>query len=263
MTINTAPDPRLIKEYMQLQGFFSKNPRIAVAYSGGADSSYLLFAAKDAGCDVRAYFIKSQFQPGFERDDAVRLAESIGVRLTVGTFDALRDPLIAQNAADRCYYCKTAILSKIWELARADGYDILCDGTNADDDESGRPGMRALREKGVVSPLRECGLTKDKIRAMSKQAGLFTHDKPSYSCLATRIPADTRITEEILKKVENAENALFDMGFADLRVRLLPPDGAKLQLPAAQWEAAAARRVEILTALRPWFGDVVLDLAPR
>ena len=248
---------------MQLQDFLSKNPRIAVAYSGGADSSFLLYAAKDAGCDARAYFIKSQFQPGFERDDAVRLAESIGAPLIVGTLDVLGDPRIAQNAADRCYHCKAAILTKIWELARADGYTILCDGTNAEDDEAGRPGMRALRELGVVSPLRECGLTKEEIRAKSKQAGLFTHDKPSYSCLATRIPTDTVITGKILEKIENAEKALLDMGFSDFRVRLLPPDGARLQFSAAQWEAAAAGRSELLAALRPGFNDVLLDLTPR
>ena len=238
-------------------------PRVGVAFSGGVDSSYLLYAAKAAGCDARAYFIKSQFQPQFELDDAVRLADTIGVPLTVGTCDALCDPNVANNPPDRCYYCKNAIVSKLWELARTDGIEVLCDGSNADDDDSDRPGMRALREQGVLSPLRDCGLTKADIRRLSKQAGLFTHDKPSYACLATRIPTNTVITEELLYKIERAESALFGMGFSDFRVRLIPPDGAKLQMPAAQWDLAAARRAEILTALQPYFADVVLDFMLR
>ena len=237
--------------------------RIGVAFSGGVDSSYLLYAAKTAGCDVRAYYIKSQFQPQFELDDAVRLADFVGVPLTVRTHDALCDPNISTNPPDRCYHCKHAILSKIWELAKADGISILCDGSNADDDDADRPGMRALYEQGVISPLRDCGLTKAEIRRLSKEAGLFTHDKPSYACLATRIPANTAITEGLLESVACAEEALFEIGFSDFRVRLVPPCGAKIQMPAAQWESAAARRSEILAALQPYFADVALDLSLR
>ena len=206
---------------MQLYQFFNQNPRIAVAYSGGVDSSYLVYAAKAAGCDVRAYFIKSQFQPEFELDDAKRFTETLGVTLTVGTLDVLRETSIYRNPYDRCYYCKTAILKRIWELVRADKITMLCDGTNADDDEADRPGMRALREQGVVSPLRDCGIAKDEIRRLSKQAGLFTHEKPSYACLATRIPTGMSITTDLLEKIETAENALFDMGFTDFRVRVI------------------------------------------
>ena len=262
-SIPSSPTPYSLLPTPSLLDYLSQYPRIGVAFSGGVDSSYLLYAAKAAGCDVRAYIIKSQFQPQFEFDDAVRLADSIGVPLTVGMFDALDDPNIVKNPSDRCYYCKNAILSKLWELAEADGVSVLCDGSNADDDASDRPGMRALREHGVLSPLRDCGLTKADIRRLSKQAGLFTHDKPSYACLATRIPANTVITGELLDKVERAESALFDMGFSDFRVRLMPPDGAKLQVSAVQWSLAAARREEILAALQPYFVDVVLDFSLR
>ena len=259
----SSPNPYSLLPNPLLIDYLKQYPQIGVAYSGGVDSSYLLYAAKAAGCDVRAYFIKSQFQPQFELDDAVRLADSIDVPLTVGNVDALCDPNVKENPPDRCYYCKNAILSKIIELAHADGISVLCDGSNADDDETDRPGMRAQREHGVVSPLRECGLTKADIRRLSKDAGLFTHDKPSYACLATRIPTDTAITEEILKKVECAENALFDMGFSDYRARVVPPNGAKLQMPAAQWDSAASRREDIVAALRPYFDSIVLDLTPR
>ena len=236
---------------------------MALAFSGGVDSSYLLYAAKEAGCDVHAYFIKSQFQPQFELDDAMRVAGFVGARLTVEALDALCDPNVVKNLPDRCYYCKNSILSKVWALARADGFSVLCDGSNADDDEADRPGMRAQREHGVVSPLRDCGLTKAEIRQLSKEAGLFTHDKPSYACLATRFPEGAEITEELLQKVEHAESALFDMGFSDFRVRIIPPNVAKLQMPAALWDSAAARRSEILAALSPFFGSIALDLEVR
>ena len=248
---------------MQLQHFFQLNPRIAVAFSGGVDSSYLLYAAKTAGCDVRAYFLKSQFQPRFELDDAESITNSLGVTLFVDDFDILSEPEVISNPPDRCYYCKVKIFSRLWELARKDDYTVLCDGTNADDDESDRPGMRALRELGVLSPLRDCGLAKSDIRHLSKQAGLKTFDKPSYACLATRIPTGTLITAQQLVMIEEAEQALSDMGFSDFRVRLLPPNGAKIQMPQDQWEQATARRAEILAALQPVFKSVVLDLAYR
>ena len=248
---------------MVLQDYFNQNSKIAVAFSGGVDSSYLLFAAKTAGCDVRAYYINSQFQPRFELEDAKRLADSIRAPLSIITMDILCDPYIAINNPDRCYYCKSTIMSKIRELAFADGFETVCDGTNADDAEKDRPGMRALRKYEIASPLRECGLTKETIRILSKQAGLFTHDKPAYACLATRVPTGTEITEEILGKIEKAEETLSDMGFADFRVRFLPPDGAKLQCTPADWDDAAARRAALKEALTPLFDVITLDLKER
>jgi len=248
---------------LSLQDFFKRNKRVAVAFSSGVDSSYLLYAAKAAKCDVRAYFIKSQFQPRRELNDAIRFAGRLGVSLTVDALNVLEYPDVAKNPPDRCYHCKTQILKRLWGLARADGFDVLCDGSNADDDESDRQGTRALRELGVMSPLKDCGLIKAEIRRLSKQADLFTHDKPSYACLATRIPTGTPITVRLLEKVESAEEALFDMGFSDLRVRLVPPKGAKIQLPDSQLDMAASRRADILAALQPDFNSVVLDLEPR
>ena len=248
---------------MLLDDFFKKNPRIAVAFSGGVDSSYLLYAAISAGCDVRAYFIKTQFQPKFELEDAVRVADFTGAGMTVAEMDMLRNSDVSDNPPDRCYHCKYAIMSKLRELAGADGYTVLCDGTNADDGESDRPGMRALRELGILSPLRDCGMIKSEIRLLSKQAGLFTHDKPSYACLATRIPTGTMITEELLKKIERAETALMEMGFSDFRVRFIPPETAKIQLPEDQLETAASQYAEITKLLKPLFNSVLLDLTPR
>jgi len=248
---------------VKLQEFFKKHPRIAVAFSGGVDSSYLLYAAKTANCDIHAYFIKSEFQPQFELDEAKQMAADLDIPMTIIEFSALSDPKITKNTPERCYHCKTKILEKLWEHARADGFDVLCDGTNADDDEGDRAGMKALSEQNILSPLRIAGINKSEIRNLSKEAGLFTHDKPAYACLATRIPTGTSILPHYLIMVEKAEAALFDMGFTDFRVRLLPPDTAKIQMPSNQWNDAASRRNEIINILKPDFSSVVLDLNER
>ena len=247
---------------MTLEKFFRENPRAAVAFSGGVDSAYLLWAARQCGADIRAYYVKTQFQPAFELADAQRLAQEIGVPMTVLRQDALASEAVAQNPADRCYYCKQGIFTGILQAAAADGYTLVLDGTNASDDADDRPGMRALRELRVRSPLRECGLSKDEIRARSRQAGLFTWNKPAYACLATRIPTGQRITAELLGKIERAEDFLFSLGFTDFRVRILS-GCARLQLPAEQMDQAIRQRSAILQELGPLFGGVLLDLKER
>ena len=173
---------------MTLNEFFSLVPKAAVAFSGGTDSAFLLWAARECGCEVRAYYGKTAFQPQFELEDARRLASELEVPMTVVEADILSVPEAAANGPQRCYHCKTALFSRLRQAAREDGYTVLLDGTNASDDAGDRPGMRALRELEVRSPLRECGLTKDEVRRRSREAGLFTWDKPAYACLATRIP---------------------------------------------------------------------------
>ena len=205
---------------MTLQEFFKEVPKAAVAFSGGADSAFLLWAAREYGADVRAYYVKTAFQPAFELKDARRLARELQVPMTVIEKDILAVPEAAQNGPKRCYYCKRALFSSLREAARRDGYPVLLDGTNASDDAKDRPGMQALRELQVWSPLRECGITKEQLRQMSKEAGLFTWEKPAYACLATRVPTGTKITLETLKNVEQAEEILSEMGFADFRVRI-------------------------------------------
>lgn len=245
---------------MTLQEFFKAHPKVALGFSGGVDSSYLLYAAKQAGADVRPYFAKTQFQPQFELEDAKRLAEQVGVALTVLPYDVL--PAAGFNPPDRCYYCKTALFGALVERAKADGYDTIIDGTNASDDAGDRPGMKALQEMQVLSPLRLCGLTKQDIREKSKEAGLFTWNKPSYACLATRFPAGVQITEAGLQKVEQAEGALFQLGFTDFRVRVFH-NAARIQLPKNQMERGLSMRQEILAQLRPLFDGVFLDLEGR
>ena len=247
---------------MTLQAFFQANPRAALAFSGGVDSAYLLWAGRHWGCDLTAYYVRTAFQPEFEYEDARRLAEEVGAPLRVVEADILSVPLAAANGPDRCYHCKRALFALLWEAARRDGHTLLLDGTNASDDAGDRPGMRALRELEVRSPLRECGLTKAEIRAQSKKAGLFTWNKPAYACLATRIPTGTAITAGDLERVEAAEGALFALGFTDFRVRLLS-GAARIQLPADQWDRASEQREAIRKALSPRFDAVLLDLETR
>ena len=247
---------------MDLKTFFKENPRFAIAFSGGVDSSYLLYAASEAGCDVKAYYVNTSFQPQFELDDAKKFAYLVRAPMTIEQLDMINDSVILSNPPDRCYHCKKAIYTRLWELARADGFDMLCDGTNATDDASSRAGMSALAELGVRSPLRECGMPKSLIRQLSCEAGLFTHDKPSYACLATRIPTGTQITQELLNKVEQSEHALHGLGFSDFRIRYL--DGAaKIQIPESQFKILIDKRKKVLDAVSPYFDHVLVDLVPR
>ena len=245
-----------------LRAFFADHPRMALAFSGGVDSAYLLYAARACGCDVTAFYAQSAFQPEFERRDAQRLVEQLDVPLNVVPLDVLAVAAVRDNPADRCYHCKKAIFTALLAAAEAQGYEAVMDGTNASDDTRDRPGMKALVELGVLSPLRLCGITKAQVREYSRAAGLFTWDKPAYACLATRIPTGTPITDEDLNRVEGAEAALFALGFSDFRVRLFH-GAARLQLPGAQMAEAIARREEIRGALAPWIEIVMLDLKDR
>ena len=247
---------------MELKDFFTEHPRAALAFSGGADSSYLLYAGLKWAQKLGVYYLKSPFQPEFEYRDALRLAESLGAAVTVLRADPLACPEVAANPANRCYYCKQAIMSTIKAAAAKDGFDLVIDGTNASDDIADRPGFRALGEAGVLSPLRLCGITKAELRERSREAGLFTWDKPAYACLATRIPTGETITAEKLKKIEKSEDALFKLGFTDFRVRLRG-GGALLQFVPGQHEEAEARLDELRAALAPYFTDIRLDPKSR
>ena len=236
--------------------------RIAAAFSGGTDSALLLYLAKQNGCDVHAYYVKTAFQPEFELEDARRLAGELDIPMTVVELDILAVPEAAANGPDRCYYCKRAIFTALQGAAREDGYTVLLDGTNASDDAGDRPGMRALRELGVRSPLRECGITKAEVRRLSREAGLFTWEKPAYACLATRIPTGTAIRADRLQAVERAEMQMREMGFQDFRVRMYG-DAARIQVRAEQFALALEKRKEIMERLGGLFDGVLLDLNVR
>ena len=152
-----------------LDAFFARTPRLAVAFSGGCDSSFLLVAALRAGCDVKAYGVRTAFQPAFEIEDAQRLAAELGADFELVDADVLAQGEICANGPDRCYRCKTFIFSTILARMAEDGFEVLADGTNVTDDPANRPGFQALAELGVVSPLRRAGMTKDDVGGRSRR----------------------------------------------------------------------------------------------
>lgn len=247
---------------MELSTFFKEHPQVAIAFSGGVDSAYLLSEAVKHAEACCAYYVKTAFQPEFELRDATRLAQSLGVELKILELPILDDRQIMCNDEARCYHCKHRIFSVVSEAARHDGFSLLLDGTNADDREEDRPGFRAIAELGVRSPLRECGLSKAEIRRLSREAGLFTHDKPAYACLATRIAAGEEITLEKLQKTEQAEEYLHRLGFRNFRVR--QKDGvAKLQLTKEDMTLFWQHKSEIFSTLGQLYREILPEPEER
>ena len=247
---------------MELKHFFEAHPEVAIAFSGGVDSAYLLYTAMQYGRRVKAYYVKTAFQPKFELEDAFRLAAQLDADMEVLDVDILCNAVITGNPADRCYHCKKELFSHILKAVKEDGFSVLLDGTNASDEASDRPGMRAISELSVRSPLRECGLTKRQIRQLSKDAGLFTHDKPAYACLATRIPTGEVITTSKLQRTERAEEFLSQMGFRDFRVRC-HGNTAKIQVLETNLSLLLQHRETILKELKKYYTSVLLDLEVR
>ena len=247
---------------MTLNEFFKKYNSVALAFSGGVDSAYLLDVAVRSGAKIKAYYVKSQFQPSFELSDAKRLASSLGVEMSIIDVDVLLDKNIVANPKNRCYYCKNKIFSSIIDAAKKDGYTTVIDGTNASDDAADRPGMKAIAELGILSPLRICGLTKEEIRKYSKENGLFTWNKPAYACLATRIATDEEITAKKLLRTEKSEAYLSSLGLRDFRIRS-SNNTAKLQIRASDIQALISNREKILEELKKSYNSVVLDLEVR
>ena len=214
------------------------------------------------GADVAAYDVKSQFQPDFEFRDAVNIAGQCGVVLKVIEIDVLADETVRSNPPDRCYFCKNVIMRSILREALKGGYEVIIDGTNASDDVNDRPGFRALRELNIRSPLRECGITKEEVRKLAREAGLHVWNKPAYACLATRIPHGEKITAEKLAVTEKAESILYDMGYRDFRVRMRGRN-ALLQVKADQYNKAIDDLDEIRVRLSGMYDRVELDTNTR
>lgn len=207
-----------MKQYDNLLQYIKELKSVAVAFSGGVDSTFLAYVAHEAlGDSAIAITIESPYIPKWEIQEAKDLAKKIGIRHIV--LPATIDESIKNNPADRCYLCKTVVFSKILETAKNQGIGIVMDGSNLDDTKDYRPGMRALAELKVMSPLMDCKWTKEMIRSSSKDVGLDTHDKPAYACLLTRIPYDTEITRQSLERIEKSEVYLMGIGFRAVRVR--------------------------------------------
>lgn len=243
--------------------FFATCPQVAVALSGGTDSAYLLYLAARYATRVRAYFVRSAFQTPQDEADARAVCRALAVELSVVPVEVLACREVAENPKDRCYHCKKLLFTAIRAAAERDGFPVLLDGTNASDDPADRPGMRALGELFVVSPLRLFGWTKAEIRARAGEAGIPVWDKPAAACLATRIPAGDPITPAKLAAVRSAEEKLAEFGFFDFRVRRSADGGAKIQICREQFPLIQEKRTQILQALGADFSSVTLDLRGR
>lgn len=208
----------MVKEKLAiLEGILKKLGRVAVAYSGGVDSTFLLFVARRTlGEHARGVLIDTPLLLPRKKEEALGVARTLGLPVDVIPMDIFRERSITANGPERCYFCKRYLFTGL--LARLQG-EVLCDGTNTDDLQEFRPGLRAKEELGVSSPLAEAGLTKEDIRELSREFGLPTWNKPSYSCLATRIPQGTPITSELLSRIGELEGFLEDLGFSGFRVR--------------------------------------------
>lgn len=204
-----------------LEGILKGMERVLVAYSGGVDSTYLLKIALNTlgKHNVLAVIASSETYPEFEKKEAIALAEEFDANYKVIETSEFQDENFRKNPDNRCFYCKSELFSKLKDIAKELKYNFVVDGSNADDLADYRPGAKAKKDNGVRSPLQESTLTKDEIRAFSKDLGLKTWDKPSYACLASRIPYGTEITIDTLKKIDLGEQFLRDLGFSQLRVR--------------------------------------------
>lgn len=197
---------------------------VIIAFSGGADSSLLLKLACDAaranGTQVYAVTVQTMLHPKSDLAVAGRVAKETGAVHKILKIDELRETGIEKNPTDRCYRCKKGIFLKVQQLANELGIGVILEGTNEDDLHQYRPGIRALQELGIISPLAECGITKKEIRQLAKELGISVAERPASPCLATRLPYGTRITYDILEKIEAGEVYIRSLGCYNVRLRV-------------------------------------------
>lgn len=204
---------------IKLDSILSNLRSFVVAFSGGVDSSFLVYrAAKLYRIKMISVTIRTPYMPDREIKEAVEFARSQNI--THKIIDVDFPEIIRHNPVERCYLCKKTLFSRIAEFASENGYSFLLDGTNSDDKGEIRPGLKALKELSVRSPLAEAGLTKKEIRELLRKEGLEIWDKPAMACLLTRIPYETEVSEVMLRMIERAEDYLFDKGYPGTRVRL-------------------------------------------
>ena len=215
-----AFDTALSAKHASLRRILEGIPSLIVAYSGGVDSAYLAFCANDVlGPRALNVTADSPSYPDRHRQLAISLAARFGLRHEIIRTAELERPEYRANPANRCYFCKHELYSRLSTIAQERGIAVIADGSNADDRGDYRPGRQAAREFGVRSPLDEAGLTKSEIRELSRRAGLPTWDEPASACLSSRIPYFSEVTDEKLRTIERAESVLRDLGFRVFRVR--------------------------------------------
>ncbi|MDR3295033.1 MAG: ATP-dependent sacrificial sulfur transferase LarE [Clostridiales Family XIII bacterium] len=213
-------DAVLHEKKQKLDAYLAELGSVAVAFSSGVDSTFLLKTAHDVlGDKVIAVTARSCSFPKRELDEAAAFCEKEGIRHVVCDSEELDIDGFSENPLNRCYLCKSELFAKIGAVARENGIKYIVEGSNLDDEGDYRPGHAAIAEQGVKSPLRHAGLAKDEIRALSKELGLPTWDKQSFACLSSRFPYGESITKERLGMIDKAEQYLLDLGFRQIRVR--------------------------------------------
>lgn len=245
----------------KLEAAIARHPSALVAYSGGVDSALLAVVAhRVLGEKALAVTAFSPSLPPRERQAAKAFAEEAGFAHRIILTAELDNPSYAANPANRCYFCKDELFTKLSALAMSEGYAVTMDGFNADDRGDYRPGHQAAQEHATVSPLAEAGLTKAEVRAIARHLGLSVWDKPAAACLSSRIPYGTPVTEETLARIDAAEVVLLGLGFTSARVRH-HGDLARIEVPPSELEWAFRHREAIVSGLKAaGYLFVTLDL---
>lgn len=278
----------LIQKYEIIKSYLYKykNEGICIAYSGGVDSTLLLKAACDAAFDtcisetserlsdknltltaasghspsVLAVILETQLHPHSDTEQAFQLAKELGAEPVVITVDEFQNPEILKNPKNRCYLCKHLLFSQLKELAFSKGYHAIFDGTNKDDENQYRPGMKVLEELNIKSPLLELGITKKQVRDISAMIGLSTASVPSTPCLATRLPYGAYLDRELLQRIHQGETYLRDVGFYNVRLRYHEPV-LRIEINCDEFVKLLSQKEKIISEMKKLqFPYITLDL---
>lgn len=252
----------MYNKYEKLKEYLKSLNSVAVAFSSGVDSTFLLKVAHDVlGDNVVAVTARSCSFPVRELNEAKEFCENEGIKHVIVESEELSIDGFAENPKNRCYLCKTELFQKMWQTVRDLGFENIVEGSNMDDNGDYRPGLIAVAEQNVKSPLRYAELTKDEIRMLSKELGLPTFDKQSFACLSSRFPYGETITEEKLGMVDKAEQLLLDLGFKQVRVRI-HGKMARIEVNPSEIQKVVDNRERIYDYLKSLgFTYVSLDLA--
>lgn len=251
----------LENKFRKLKEYLKSLNTTAIAFSSGVDSTFLLKTAHEVlGEGVIALTAKSSIFPERELDEAIEFCKKEHIEHVILDFEPLQIEEFYVNPANRCYVCKKNLYKQFIKIAREHKIEHILEGSNIDDERDYRPGMQAVRELGIKSPLQTVQLTKDEIRILSQQMNLHAWEKPSYACLASRFVYGEHITEEKLKMVEKAEQLLFESGFKQMRVRI-HENIARIEVMPEEFEKLMQLREKIVSGLKKYgFNYITMDL---